>query len=589
MNKNRVIRLLILCIILVGVICGYICSKTVTFYYFNPQTETSGMKYIAKTIYKLNYILERAKNIASSSEYKYKYIYTNAYGSGFLKNNPIPNDLDYDVFIDLGTFDYRNGKTKNEIADEIVKKMDFFQEAFMFTLNQSKHNEFLTYRTQTGQYKQSQNRHELYVSEIADSLDDALSQKEYINHLTKTVKDTGKVIYYMPYVMNEGKIIIKDYDLLMFYNDEITYNERMPKYLRELSIGLTFTAKVKQDDKVVTLEFVPELFSTGPLGLTDRLFAPNVFFKHSAVKYLKNMPELADNEHFIDSLLYCAFDHLLVIDPEDAFEYNPLKALKRIVEVSDMFEPVLDPNERGKALDAIVNAWNNRDIQLLNEYNNIVTNITKIYIRPLPYSQAKGSGKLKVMISTLENVLAEMEERKNINPDYIKVFKDFRNNEINAMLNEKTYLDLKTLEKSSYNKKYRRTVAPVLSKAVLEQIKDKNIIQKHIDNLKHIFYDSGYKYIRIYIAGLDTIELEDNEFTRSIKDFKDFAKKNNLATDMNFKLVEKEKIPREHIRYNIWVRYNTTPEQDAYFENLKQKLLDTKSRYKIKSKSYLVW
>ena len=43
-----------------------------------------------------------------------------------------------------------------------------------------------------------------------------------------------------------------------------------------------------------------------------------------------------------------------------------------------------------------------------NEYNNLVTNLTKMYIRPLAYSEARGSGKLKVMINTIDDVLAEI-------------------------------------------------------------------------------------------------------------------------------------------------------------------------------------
>lgn len=589
MRKRLVIELSILALVSLVLFGYWLNTKIVTFYYLNPYTETSGMKYIATTIKKLNNTLDKARDLAASSDYKYNYIYTNAYGSGFIKNNPIPNDLDFDVFIDLGTFDYNNDKTKHDVADEMVKKMDFFQESLIFAINQNENLEFLPYRTQTGQYRLSKARHEKYVAEIENSLDNALSQKEYVNHLTKIAKGTDEVIYYMPYLMNEGKLIIKDYDLMMFFNDDITYNENMPKYLRELSIGLAFSAKVKKGDKVITVEFVPELFSTGPLGLADRLYAPNVFFRRSAVGYLNKFPELSDNQHFVASLLYCAFDHLLVLEPKDAFEYNPLKALKRIVEINDMLEPGLDADDVAKSNAAIAEEWQNRDIQLLNEYNNLVTNLTKIYIRPVPYLEARKTGKLKVMMDTLDRVLAEMDSRKNISKEHMKVFHEFRDRDINIMLNDRNYLDLNMFAKNSYDKKYRRTVAPVVADAVFAQIKNKDIIKGQVAKLKQLFTDAGYRYMRIYIAGIDTIELEDDEFTRGIKDFKDFASKNELAQDMNFKLVKKENIPKTHLKYDIWVRYNTTPEQDAYFEKLKQALIDAKPKYKIRSKSYFVW
>ena len=74
-------------------------------------------------------------------------------------------------------------------------------------------------------------------------------------------------------------------------------------------------------------------------------------------------------------------------------------------------------------------------------------------------------------------------------------------------------------------------------------------MQHIINRLKNIYFDSGFRFINIYVAGPDTFELEKNEFTDSIKDFKDFAAKNDLAEDMKFKILPKN-------RYN-WNRWNS--------------------------------
>jgi len=587
--KKKIVWASVSLLVIVALFAYFVKNHVLTFYYLNPYTDTASMPYIAPTIKKLNKFLDEARSFSAVEGHKYNIVFSNAYGSGFIKDNPIPNDLDFDVLIDLGTFDYNESKTSYDVADEIVKEMDSFQYSLVSVIGFDESKTTLTYRSSAGQNRLGNDKHVKFVEEIAGSLDDAISGKKYVDHVTKKDSDSGETIYYLPYVMQPGKLIVKDYDLLMLYNNQISYNAQMPKYIRELSIGLAYTAKIKHGDKISTIELIPELFSTGPLSVSNRLYAPNVFFKNTAPRYLKSMPELANDEEFYKSLMFCFLDHLLVVYPKDGFEYNPLKAMKRILQIVDMIEPALPQEDVVEIRSAIKEEWKNRDIVLLNEFNNLVNNLNKIYIRPVLFGNAIKNGDMDVLIKTMNRTLKELEERGNVSQEHIKVFKDYRSNKIKEMLYRDDYLKMQNWERTSYDKEYRFKVAPIIAKAVLSQLKHKDLIIAHVDKIRAVCDNAGYRYIKLYIADGKTIELEKDEFSTSIKDFKDFALKNDLAYDMEYKVLPLNSIPKSHLKYDAWVRYNTTKEQDAYFEEFKNAIIKSRPQFKLRRKHFIVF
>ena len=588
MKKSFLINSLLVASALVAMSCYYISNHTVTFMYVNPYTETAGMKNISKTVLDMEKVLDGARKLASDNGYKFDYVYTNAYGSGFLKYNPIPNDLDYDVFIDLGTFDYTDAKTKDDVANEIMEKIEAFQYYFNAYINISDDSKFNTLRSPFDMKNALKSRHQKYSDEIAASLDDAITNKRYVNHLTKVAKDDGTVIYYMPYVMDPGQMLLKDFDLMMMYSDEVSYYDYMLKYERIVSLSLSFCATINHNGKTTYIEIFPELFSTGPLMLSYRLYAPNVFFRNSAIRYLSDQYSLTDDETYLKRLLYCFADHLEVVYPDDAFEYNPIKIFKRTLQLTDMVAPVLGKEEAQEIYDFIQENLQNRDIQLLNEYINLCDIIGRIFKSPKLYVSFVNSRKMHTLIKTLSEVLKELKSRGNIPPEYIKVLEDYVKNDVIALLKMESIRERSETQKTVVDRDFRKNIMPVISKAVLTVVTDKEKMQHIIDRLKNIYFDSGFRFINIYVAGPDTFELEKNEFTDSIKDFKDFAAKNDLAEDMKFKILPKNQIPKEHLKYEIWVRYNTTKEQDEYYAKVKKALLDHKSKFKINKKTYFV-
>ena len=121
----------------------FIKKNTLLFVYLNPYTETKTLPYIAKTIKELDKAFEYAKYSSARSGLKFDYLYFNAYGSGFVKNNSIPNDLDFAVGINLGEYNYDEDSAEN-IAKNIVEKMNSFETAFYFALNVSANKRMYT-------------------------------------------------------------------------------------------------------------------------------------------------------------------------------------------------------------------------------------------------------------------------------------------------------------------------------------------------------------------------------------------------------------------------------------------------------------
>ncbi len=585
--KIKIFPIVLLLIALITLTIIFINKHVITFYYMNPYTETATFKYIAPTIKELNKYVDKAKELSAMDGYEYNIVYTNAYGSGFLRKNPIPNDLDFDIMIDLGTFDYDNKKTAHDIAEEMVNKMDSFQYSLTAAIKMDKDTNTLTYRSLSGQFEYSKNLHEKYVTEITNYLDKAISGKEYIIHPSKKSTHTEKTLYYRPYVLEPGQLMLKDYDSIMLHHNQITYNKTMPIYIRKISAAINFVAKIKHNNKITKIEIIPELFSTGPLNLGVRMYAPNVFTKHTASNYLKSLPESKNEEKFFNTLMFCFLDHFLVIYPPDGVEYNPLKAMKRLLQVVDMIEPALPKEDVQEIYNAVTEEWANRDIVLLNEIDNITTNLIKIYTRPILFGDAIKNGDVAQLLSVMNSTLDELEKRKNVNPEYIKELKEFKNIKIREMLSQKNYTKLSTWDRAVYDRQYRTNIAPIISKAVLSQMKNKNLLEKHIEKIRQLCANAGYKQINIYSTETTTIEIEEDAFTKSIKDFKDFARKNNLADDIEYKILPKAKISKYSLKYDIWVRYNTTPEQDKLFEQLKQTIINYKPEFKVKSKQVI--
>ena len=130
MNK-RLIFLLTIFFILLSVLINNSILKVV---YVNPQTNIEALKYSKKAIKPIDNALDKAMSLCRQENKDMHYLYKNYYGSGFIKNNPIPNDLDVAVGVDLGEFEYDGENPYNTSKAIVEKSIDFISPVFVFLI-----------------------------------------------------------------------------------------------------------------------------------------------------------------------------------------------------------------------------------------------------------------------------------------------------------------------------------------------------------------------------------------------------------------------------------------------------------------------
>ena len=177
----------ILFIILVLVVF-YIQKNTLIFVYFNPYTNTSSFPYIGKTIKFLDKAFNYAQTSAAKDGLKFNYLFWNAYGSGFIKDNNIPNDLDFAIGIDLGSYKY-DGKNTDKIAFSVIDKINAFQTSFNFYINTQNNTETFITRTPFELQYIISKQYDNDVKNFSENLDKALSGENYINYTQKQIEN----------------------------------------------------------------------------------------------------------------------------------------------------------------------------------------------------------------------------------------------------------------------------------------------------------------------------------------------------------------------------------------------------------------
>ena len=562
----------------------FIKKNTLLFVYLNPYTETKSLPYIAKTIKELDKAFEYAKYSSARSGLKFDYLYFNAYGSGFVKNNSIPNDLDFAVGINLGEYNYDENSAEN-IAKNIVEKMNSFETAFYFALNMSANKHIYTSQTPFGLMNLLSKQRAVSEKNISDSLDTALSPENYVKYTKKTLDDSLENLKVdVPYIMKSHEILMENRKPIIVYSDLVRYNPVMPLYMREISIIPEFFVTVIKNGKSEIVEIVPESFLGNRLQLSRRFFASTVFTRSLSANFLKNLSYINNDEEYIYYRMLSYKRHLQDINNIMVMESRPVKLFKRLMQTADIVYPIITPEFYNEIADFVQENLNNSDIKLLNEYTNICTNLLNITELPSLYFALLEDGKIDTMSKTLEYTIASMEKNGNIDADTISAMKKFQAETLNKMFDIKSINELK-----SYREKFMESYSKInelTSKAVLAQVKEPQKIERYIRIFNRIYIDAGFHKVSLYWLDNNTLGIVEDDFTKQIKDFKQFAKENDLI-DINYKLIKPENAPDMMVRYDVFARYNPTEQEEKCYELYKTKLLADRKNFSIKRKS--VW
>ncbi len=551
-------------------------NRIVIFNWVNPYTDTSGMNKIAKSVRIIDKGLRFAKSSSHKDGFDFNYIFQNAYGSGFLHNNPIPNDLDYAVGINLGEYTYDNSNAK-EIAQSLVDKMDSFQYTFNFYMNQD--SNIYTDVTQFEELSKIAIQHNRIVNSIASYLPIALTGNDYIIYTNKILEGHNVDI---PYIMNANEILIENYDPIMLYSDIVSYNSRMPKYIRSISIIPEFFVTIDYKGGKTRVELVPESFVGERLQLSRRFFGSSTFPAFYSSKFLKNNKLIInDNEYFKYRML--SFKrHLQEVSNIQAMQESPVKMLKRIMQITDIISPLLDNQTKENVSKIVFDNLNNRDIQLINEYQNIITNIILIQNKPSLYLRMLHDGKIEEMYNVLISSVEELDTRNNIDKESLNILKIFAQKDMKKMLEINKPNEIVNFNKEILGKKYKY-INKKANETVFQLLTNKEDLNKYIDLCNKIYTNSGYHRVFLYWLNNKTIGILKDDFTKNISDFNKFVKTNDL-TNVKYKLVENSEVPEIAVKYAIWVRYNPTDKQEQNYQQMRQKLLDDRKNYKVKHK-----
>lgn len=559
--------------------------KLLIFVYTNPYTDTSSLSYIAKSIKSLDDAFKYAKFNSQKNGLEYKFLYFNAYGSGFIRGNNIPNDLDYAVGIYLGDYEY-NGKNAESIAKSIVDKMNAFETSFCFFMNTSDSANFYTELSPLALMGRLNKQYRKSVYDVETSLDVALSKDNYVKYTQKTLEnDNGNLKVDVPYIMKSHEILAENRKPIILYSDLVRYNNVMPRYMREISIIPEFFVGIKKDGVKEIVEIVPESFLGNRLQLSRRFFASSVFVHNSSKNFIKNLSYISDDDEYLYYRLLSFKRHLQEINNIMVMQDRPVKLFKRLMQTADMVSPVLTPNMYKEIYDYAESNLNNRDIQLLNEYINICGNLFNIMEYPKMFFVLRNNGSLGNMYKILEVTVDTLKKRGNVDEKTLIQLKSFQDVEIKRVLSLQNESELKDYRENLLNGKYSE-ISQILSKAVMTQVNNPEKISKYVGVFNKIYIKSGFHKVSLYWLDNSTLGVVEDDFTRNIKDYKKFAKENELI-DINYKLIKPYNVPDMTLRYDVFARYNPTAEQEKNYNDMMKKLLEDRDNFKIKRK--IIW
>lgn len=546
--------------------------------YVNPQTNIEALKYSKKAIKPIDNALDKAMSLCRQENKDMHYLYKNYYGSGFIKNNPIPNDLDVAVGVDLGEFEY-DGENSYNTSKAIVEKISTYHlYSHIVFLNNKK--PFLIDKSTISKLNELEKKKISSIENITDGIEKIFKNDVQIIHSTKPYK--GQNVNYT-LVFKPNEVFVNNITPIFTYTNGITYNKTMTDFPRELTVVPDFYARIKntKTGEIKSIDLVEESFLGERFQISRRFFVPLVFTGNQSLKYLKTLDFLKDDEKYLDTRMFNYFRYITEVQMYMDTSLDPVKLLKRLHQCVDIIYPVLTEEQQEKIYSDIGETLSKPDIQTVTDYLAIYRNLKFITQNKFMMTKAEEYGYFKQWIVNSNICL----EKLSKNPKYKDEVKDLYkiHNEILAKFRDMSS-ETKLAELNKYLDNKDLDVYIDCAQIINENIEDTGKFVNDFEMLNDIFKKSGYHSIDLYWQNKDTVYIARNEFTKTFtqKDVESLVKENNLP-QANYKLSKETKILNNK-KETVFVRYKSSEAETQYLKVVEDKLLQDKKNFKIKRK-----
>ena len=579
---------IVYCGIVVVVLVVFLALRyTCEFVYVSPTVNTEVFPYIAKSIKQVDRALNKAVFDSFIDGKRVKINYKNAYGSGFLLNNPIPNDLDFSVGVNLGRYKY-DGTNSKEIAENLYDKIQFFQQSLLDSINNDLDGYYSNTSVVASVIKSVNDRKDA-VNAISSSFDSIFKDKDYVVYLSK--KDSKNVEVDLPFVLKSNEILIEDFPPVTLFTKDVLYCPNQENFLRELTIVIDYSFEIEnvKTAEVKDIELVGESFLGQRLQLSRRFFVPIAFIGENSANYLKTLNYLNSDEEYLNYRLFNFGRHLQEVRNLTEFDERPVKLLKRVLQCANLIKPVLSQKEFEEINSSILDSLSNPNLSCINDYYTILGNLIQITSSPSLFFKLKNKNEFKQLFIALENDLDIIKNAGLLNSRDYQALKNANIELENACASAKKLSDVDYI--NLYLLKFMDSEFLPVQRSVFAKIISAGAnIESYVAKFNKIYEDAGFHLVDFYWLDKNTIGILKDNFTSSIKqnDLKKMALENNLV-DVNYVFIDKssDKINKS-IHYSLWVRYNPTKVEEQNWQLLRTKLLNDKKNFNIKRKFVIV-
>lgn len=576
MNK----KILILSLIFLVLIFVLIHRLFLKYVYVSPEVNISALKKITPSIKLVDNHLDTIMYLCRKEFKDMKYTYKNYYGSGFLKENDIPNDLDISVGIDLGMYEY-DENNKEAIINSLENKISSWH-TFAFTFFViDKGKKYVLDNSLINVISAITGKRAETLNNLSNGIDSVSNKKIQVIHRQKPFN--GLNIDYT-FVLKDNEILINDMPSLFMFTKGIVYNNSMRDFPREVTIIPDFfvTIKNKKTGKIESIELIEESFMGQRLQISRRFFVPQVFTGNDSLQYLKKLDYLSEDEKFVETRMFNYFRYLDNVQEYLDVSIDPVKLLKRLHQCTDIISPVLNEEHKQKIYSNIADVLKNEDVIAANDYLTSIKNLKKFFSNRYIFNETNTSGYLAETLDTANISLLKLSQ----NDKYKK------ETDLLAKYNYQIMMMVKGLNS---NEKFEELynyltdnfvdICVPLAEIVNKNIKNRTEFVEDFRILQKIVSDAGFHKIKMYYSDKDLMFIAKDDFTAKLtaKDIEVIVKENNLPK-FRYKIVDTNTIKRTNLEETCYVRFKTTKSENEYWENLQQILLKDKKNFKIKRK-----